>query len=71
MEKEYMTLKEVAVELKLNKSTLHYYISKKLIKPDWEAAGVYLFKKDIVSRVEKIRTLQKKGLSLEEIKGKL
>ncbi len=71
MEKEYMTLKEIAVEMKLNKSTLHYYISKGLITHKWDAAGVYFFKKDIVSRVEKIRELQKGGLRLNEIKGKL
>ena len=66
-----ITLREAAIELKINKSKLHYYASIGLLEPKSEVSGTFLFdKKDLLQKIKKIGSLRKKH-SLSEIKEML
>jgi len=72
MEKRCITLREAAKKMKINKSTLHYYLSRNLLEPSWEASRVFFFEEDyLLERIKKIKSFQKDGLSLTEIKQKI
>lgn len=66
------TLQDIAREMKINKSTLHYYTIKGLIAPVGTVGRTFVFEKDeTVKRIKEIQRLKKsKGLTLREIEEK-
>lgn len=67
-----ITLSELSLKLRVNKSKLHYYMSKGLLQPRLKIGGVYVFDPDeIMEKLKTIKRLQKQELSLEQIKNKM
>ena len=76
--KDYITLKELAKELRekhnirLSKSTLHYYSYIGLIKRECEFNEIHLYNREkIILRLIEIDKLKNKGFTLEEMKKQI
>lgn len=71
--KKFVSLLELATELKIPKSTLTYYVKKGLIKRDHTIGKADAFDRvttlEIIKRIREYR--EKDKLSIEEIKDKL
>jgi len=72
MTKKDVTLREIARELDINKSKLHYYASIGLITPKGNLSGIFIFDRDyLIDRLNEIENYQEnkdKKYSLNEIK---
>lgn len=66
---EIITLSKLALELKIYRSTLDYYMSLDLIKPMNVIGATNVFnKQETIERIKKIKKLQENGNTLREIK---
>jgi len=67
-----ITLNELARQLKMNKSHLHYWVKRGLITPESIIGRAFLFPKVESKRlVRRIAVMRKKGYSIDLIKEKL
>jgi DNA-binding transcriptional MerR regulator len=67
--KNPISLNELAKEMNINKSKLHYYAQLGLIVPNGKIGGTIVLEKiDAVKKLKTILTNQKKGKTLKEIK---
>lgn len=70
--KEFISLAELGLEMTIPKSRLAFYKKIGLISPTAKISNMDLYNyKDIVEKINKIKELQEKGLSLDEIKNKI
>lgn len=66
---EIITLSQLAMELKVYRSTLDYYMSLELITPMNVIGATNVFSKQAtMERLREIKKLQKSGKTLKEIK---
>ncbi len=72
MKQQQISLGELALELKLNKSRLAYYFSIGLIFPITKVGRMNVFSyQETIKNIKKIEKLQAEGKTLKEIKEKL
>ena len=72
MDKQYISITELAKKFDVNKSLFFFYIRKGLIKPVETFGKMYLFdRKSIMRTIRSILRYKKNGLSLQEIKNKI
>ena len=70
--KNPISLTDLAKEVKVSKSTLHYYISFDLIKADETIGKMFVFdKQKTIKRLNQIKQLRSKGLTLKEVRKEL
>lgn len=70
--KEITTLSELALDLRINKSKLNYYVDMGLIVPIKEVGKTLVFDKaKAIKKIERIKEEKNKGLTLKEIAVKL
>lgn len=63
-----VSLNELAKEIGVNKSTLSYYVSLKLLTPVAVVGRMQVFKKiEALQRYKKIKEKQKGGMTLKDI----
>ena len=68
--KDYATLAELALELKINKSNLSYYRHIGLLKPVMVVGRVGIFsRKGVEKALEGVKRLKKQGKTLKEVVG--
>lgn len=66
------TLNEVATRLKINKSTLHYYVQLGLIKPTASAGKTFIFDhKEVMEKLKFIARQRENKMKLKDIKKKI
>ena len=69
---QIITLSQLAMELKIYRSKLDYYVSLSLISPMSTIGKITFFdRQKTLERLKEIKKLQKKGKTLKEIKGLL
>jgi MerR family transcriptional regulator, redox-sensitive transcriptional activator SoxR len=71
MEKEWLTIGEVAARAGLAASALRFYESEGLIDSARSGGGQRRFHRDMLRRIAFVRVAQRVGLTLEEIRGAL
>lgn len=65
-----ISLRELAKELGMEKSTLHFYTSMGLIHPEIIIGKTHVYNKDvIIKRINKIKEYTGKGKTLKQIKN--
>jgi DNA-binding transcriptional MerR regulator len=70
--REVVTLGELARELDMNKSHLHYWVKRGIISPDVKLSNVFLFPRArTITRIKKINLLREKGMTLKDVFEKL
>lgn len=72
IEKNLISINELAKKYGLTKSTLHYYTKLGLISPDSVVGKMYIFDGDKTeNKLKQIIKLRKKKVSLTDIKNKI
>lgn len=68
MAKEIVTLSQIAKELEMNKSNLHYWVGRGLLTPSSTLGTTFAFAKtETIAKIKKINKLKEKGKTIEEI----
>ena len=66
---ENISLNELARQMDMNKSHLHYWVKRGLLKPKEVVGGTFVFPRVETKRlIRKISTLRNKGKTIDEIK---
>ena len=66
--KDPISLSELAKEVKINKSKLHYYVSLGLLNPTKRIGGAIVLEKNIaIRKLKLIKDQQSRGKTLKEI----